>query len=110
MEAAMGTAQMQSQMMRPSDYLNSRAQAVDAVQSTIVELGAIFQNLAEMVAVHSAQLQRVDESLDETLTNTREGYGQLQRYAEESADNRGLVMRAFAIVMFFIVLWGTFFA
>ena len=97
-------------MMQPSDYLHSRAQAVDAVHSTIAELGAVFQQLAEMVAVQGAQLQRVDDNVDEALTNTQQGYRQLQRHLKNLQSNRGLVLRVFAILMFFVVLWGTFFA
>jgi syntaxin 5 len=110
MEAAMGGFQTQAQRMQPSDYLHSRAAAVDSVQSTIAELGGIFQQLAEMVSVQGSQLQRVDENVDEALLNTQQGYNQLQRYMKNLQSNRGLVLRLFAILLFFIVLWGTFFA
>ena len=54
--------------------------------------------------------QRVDENLNESIDNVREGYSQLQRYWRNMSSNRGLMMRVFAIVMFFIVVWGTLFA
>jgi hypothetical protein len=86
------------------------AQAVDAVQSTIVELGSIFQQLAEMVNAQGQQLQRVDENVEDSLANVREGHSQLQRYWRGMSTNRGLVMKVFAVMLFFIVLWGTLFA
>ena len=93
---------MQSQMMRPSDYLNSRAQAVDAVQSTIVELAPSFRISPRWLPC-TVPSCNADENLDETLTNTR-GLRSAAALHEELTSN-GLVMRAFAIVMFFIVLW-----
>ena len=54
--------------------------------------------------------QRVDENLDDSLTNVREGYSQLQRYWRNLSSSRGLMMRVFAVLLFFIVVWGTLFA
>ena len=91
-------------------YLDSRAQAVDAVQSTIVELGGIFQQLASMVQEQGTLLQRVDENLDDSLVNVREGHAQVLRTLRNLRSNRGLVVRVFAVLMFFVVVWGTLFA
>ena len=63
-----------------------------------------------MVAMQGDKLQRVDADLDDSLVNVREGHAQLQRYWRNMSRNRGLMMRVFAIVMFFIVVWGTLFA
>ena len=101
----------QSEMLQmSSSYLDSRAQAVNAVNSTIAELGGIFQQLAEVVSAQGAMLQRVDENLDDSLINVREGHAQIQRYWRNMSSNRGLMMKIFAIVFFFIVMWGTLFA
>ena len=56
------------------------------------------------------QLQRVDENLDDSLSNVNEGLGQLQRYMRNMSSNRGLLVRVFAILLFFVVVWGTLFA
>ena len=80
------------------------------MQSTLAELGGIFQQLAEMVQQQGWQLQRVDENLDDSLSNVNEGLGQLQRYMRNMSSNRGLMVRVFAILLFFVVVWGTLFA
>ena len=54
--------------------------------------------------------QRVDENLDEANFNMREGHAQLQRYWRNMSSSRGLMMRVFAILLFFVVVWGTLFA
>lgn len=102
--------QQAEQLQMNTSYLDSRAQAVNAVQSTIVELGGIFQQLAEVVAAQGQMLQRVDENIDDSLVNVREGHAQIQRYWRSMSTNRGLMMKVFAILFFFIVVWGTLFA
>lgn len=88
----------------------SCAQAVDTVQSTIAEVGGMFQQLAEMVQQQGWQLQRVDENIEDSLSNVQEGLGQLQRFYRNMSSNRGLMVRIFAILLFFVVVWGTLFA
>ena len=54
----LGSSLQQQELLPMSgSYLDARAQAVDAVQSTIAELGGIFQQLAEMVHEQGTQLQ-----------------------------------------------------
>jgi syntaxin 5 len=88
----------------------SSAQAVDSVHATIAELGGIFQQLTAMVAEQGSRLQRVDENLDDSVSNVTEGHAQLLRYWSNLRSSRGLMMRVFAILLFFIVVWGTLFA
>ncbi len=54
-------------------------------------------------------MQRVDDNVEDALLNTRAGYDELQRYWTRVSSNRGLMMRVFAVLMFFIVVFGTFF-
>lgn len=102
--------QLQTQQLVPSEYLEQRAQAVDSVTRTIAELGTIYQQLATMVAEQGTMLQRIDDNVEESLISVEAGHEQLQKYWSNLSSNRGLIMRVFAIMMFFIVLWGAFFA
>ena len=106
----MGDAQEQQQLTPAHQYLDSRAQAVESVQSTIVELGGIFQQLAVMVQEQGSMMQRIDENVDDSLVSVSEGHAQLQRYWQGMSSNRGLAMKVFAVLMFFIVMWGAFLA
>ena len=93
-----------------STYYDSRVQAVESVQSTIAELGGIFQQLAVMVSAQGEMLQRVDENVEDALVNVQSGNEQLQLYWRNMSNNRGLMMKIFAILAFFIVMWGSLFA
>ena len=43
---------------RQDEYIQSRASAMENIESTIVELGSIFQELAHMVKEQEEQIER----------------------------------------------------
>lgn len=43
------------------EYIQSRASAMENIESTIVELGSIFQELAHMVKEQEEQIERFDD-------------------------------------------------
>lgn len=53
--------QQQAQMMvtQQDQYIETRATAIESIESTIAELGNIFQQLAQMVAEQREQVQRL---------------------------------------------------
>ena len=107
----LGGSQQQMEMAPAlGTYYDSRAQAVESVQSTIVELGGIFQQLAVMVEEQGTLLQRLDDNVDTSLADVRAGHAQLVRYLNNMSSNRPLLIKVFAILFFFVVIWGTLFA
>lgn len=93
-----------------SSYASSRAEALHNVETTIVELGSIFTQLAEMVAAQGEMTQRIDENVDETLGNVDNAKQQLMKYLNSISSNRWLMMKVFMILMVFLVLFIVFIA
>ena len=109
------SGQMQSQMLvaeppQQDAYLASRAEALQQVERTIAELGGIFQQLATMVAEQGEMAVRIDENLEEANTNVDNAQAQLLRYLQRISSNRWLVMKIFAVLLFFCVLFVLFIA
>ena len=61
-------------------YLDSRASALRQVESTIVELGGMFQQLAGMVQEQGELALRIDENMEDTVGNVEAAKGQLLKY------------------------------
>ncbi|KAJ9116635.1 hypothetical protein QFC20_000568 [Naganishia adeliensis] len=60
-QAGSGSGYQQSQLMEQQDnYIQSRSTAIESIESTIAELGQIFQQLAHMVAEQRETVQRID--------------------------------------------------
>lgn len=94
-------------MRRPGDtsYQEARADAVRQVESTIVELGQIFNQLATMVSEQGEMVQRIDANVDDTVVNMEAGQNQLRIYYNSIAGNRSLILKVFAALLVFLVLW-----
>ena len=50
------------------------------------------------------------QNVDDAANNMDEGHRQLQRLWRNTKSNRGLMLRVFAVLFFFIVVYGTLFA
>ncbi|KAK9863932.1 hypothetical protein WJX84_004823 [Apatococcus fuscideae] len=103
--------QQQLQLMQPQDtYLTSRAEALHNVESTITELGGIFQQLAHMVQEQGELTVRIDENVEETLANVDSAQAQLLKYLNSISSNRWLIMKVFFVLLAFLVIFVVFIA
>lgn len=107
-----GAQQSQALVARDqtSQYLQSRHEAVQQVESTIHELGGIFQQLATVVAEQGEVAIRIDDNIDDTLTNVDNAQGQLLKYLDRVQSNRWLILKIFGILMLFTALFVVFVA
>lgn len=104
-------AQTQLLAVAPQDtYLDSRAGALRQVESTITELGGIFQQLAHLVAEQGEVALRIDENVDDTLANVDAGQAQLLKYYDTISSNRWLILKVFGVLMLFLAFFVTFIA
>mmetsp|Transcript_19614 Transcript_19614/g.52925 ORF Transcript_19614/g.52925 Transcript_19614/m.52925 type:complete len:316 (-) Transcript_19614:394-1341(-) len=106
---AMASSQEQVQALMPSSYLESRANAVESVQSTIVELGNIFQQLQSVVAEQQLMVERIDAETSDTVSTVDSTQRQLMRMYQNMSGNR-LAMKVLAMLVFFMMLYGLFVA
>lgn len=112
MTPLLSSTQQQQQFMIPQQdsYLTSRQEALNQVESTIVELGNIFQQLAHMVQEQGEMAVRIDENVDDTLTNVEAGQAQLLKYLNTISSNRWLLLKVFGIIMAAIMFFLLFVA
>ena len=106
-----GGQQAQALVAAPQDqYLASRAEALHQVESTIVELGGIFQQLAHMVAEQGEMATRIDENVEDSLASVDAGQAQLLKYLSAISSNRFLIMKVFAVLLCFMMFFIFFIA
>lgn len=87
---ALGAAgrQAQVQELLPSNYLESRALAVESVQGTLAELGSIFQQLQSVVAAQHEMVERIDAQVEDTVMTVDSTQRQLMRLYQGMSGNR----------------------
>ena len=84
-----------------------RDKVTQSIQKTISELGGIFGQMAEMVAVQGDMLTRIDENVSDTAFNVEGAHTEIGMYYKSIASNRALILKVFAALLliftFFIV-------
>jgi syntaxin 5 len=103
--------QQQLVVTAPQDtYMSSRNEALQNVERTIVELGGIFTKLSEMVSQQGQLAIRIDENMEDTLSNVSGAQAQLLRYLNTLSSNRWLVLKVLGVLLFFLVIFIVFIA
>lgn len=104
--------QEQYQMLstQQDTYLASRQDALQDVESTIIELGNIFQQLSHMVHEQGEMAVRIDENIDETFTQVEAGQAQLLKYLNTISGNRWLMLKVFGLIMACLMFFLMFIA
>ncbi|KAG7572282.1 SNARE domain [Arabidopsis suecica] len=103
--------QQQQQMVPLQDtYMQSRAEALHNVESTIHELSNIFTQLATMVSQQGEIAIRIDQNMEDTLANVEGAQSQLARYLNSISSNRWLMMKIFFVLIAFLMIFLFFVA
>lgn len=103
--------QQQQQMVPLQDtYMESRAEALHNVESTIHELSNIFTQLATMVSQQGEIAIRIDQNMDDTLANVEGAQTQLARYLSSISSNRWLMIKIFFVLVAFLLIFLFFVA
>ena len=92
-----------------SNYTESRAQAVETINTTMNELGTMFSQLMEMIEFQGQDIQRIDDDVSDIENNLSAGLTELQTTYNNSS-NKMLMMKIFGIFMAFMVIFILFFA
>jgi len=91
-------------------YMQSRAEALQNVESTILELSNIFTQLATMVSQQGELAIRIDENMDDTLANVEGAQGALLKYLNRISSNRWLMIKIFFVLIIFLLIFVVFVA
>ncbi|KAK9870341.1 hypothetical protein WA026_006426 [Henosepilachna vigintioctopunctata] len=105
-------SQMQTSLMydETDNYLQNRAETMQNIESTIVELGGIFQQLAHMVKEQEEMVERIDTNVADAELNIEAAHAQIVRYFHSVSSNRWLMMKIFGVLIIFFIFFIVFLA
>ncbi|XP_074530756.1 syntaxin-5a isoform X2 [Halichoeres trimaculatus] len=105
------TNPMQLQLIDEQEsYIQSRADTMQNIESTIVELGSIFQQLAQMIKVQEETIQRIDANVEDTQLNVEAAHTEILKYFQSVSSNRWLMIKIFLVLVVFFIVFVVFFA
>uniref|UniRef100_A0A2A4J0R1 t-SNARE coiled-coil homology domain-containing protein n=1 Tax=Heliothis virescens TaxID=7102 RepID=A0A2A4J0R1_HELVI len=101
------TIQTQQLAMRDDSdsYVQQRAETMHNIESTIVELGGIFQQLAHMVKEQDEAIGRIDANIQEAEMNVEAGHREIMKYFQSVTGNRALMFKVFGVLIFFFIFF-----
>lgn len=106
--------QNQTQQMMLYDesdnYVQQRAETMQNIESTIVELGGIFQQLAHMVKEQEEMVERIDSNVQDAELNIEAAHGQILKYFQSVSKNRWLMIKIFGVLIMFFIFFVIFLA
>jgi len=101
--------QNQTQLLLYEDnthqYLAERASTMQTIESTIVELGTIFNQLATMVQQQDEMITRIDANIVDTSLNVEAAHQSLLRYFQSISSNRWLMLKVFGVLFVFFIVF-----
>lgn len=80
------------------------------IESTIVELGSIFQQLAHMVKEQEETVQRIDAHVKDSQLNVDMAHSEILMYFQSVSSDRWLMVKIFLILIVFFIIFVVFFA
>lgn len=92
------------------EHSQARVSALRNVEATITELGGIFTHLATMVAQQGELAIRIDDNMDETMANVDGAHNSLLKHLHRISSNRSLMIKIFAVLIFFLLIFIIFVA
>ncbi|XP_017464576.1 PREDICTED: syntaxin-5 isoform X1 [Rhagoletis zephyria] len=89
-------------------YVQQRAETMQNIESTIVELGGIFQQLAHMVKEQEETVERIDTNIQDAELNIEAAHSEILKYFQSVSKNRWLMIKIFAVLIFFFIFFVVF--
>jgi len=106
--------QIQQQQMLLYDesdqYVQQRAETMQNIESTIVELGGIFQQLAHMVKEQEEMVERIDTNIQDVELNVEAAHSEILKYFQSVSKNRWLMIKIFGVLILFFIFFVMFVA
>jgi len=93
-----------------NDLVITRTDQVHDTQKQITEVYEIFTQLAGLVHKQGEQIRRIEDNMDETLVHSESAHASLLKVLDSLTSNRRLVLKVFAVLTFFFILFVLFFA
>lgn len=102
---------MQQQLIQqpPSQQSSMRLKVAQRAEAQIAQMGALFQQMASLVVEQSETISRIEDDVENGLVDTKEGHKHLVKYYELSKSNRSMILKVFALLVFFVLLFCWFF-
>lgn len=89
-----------------TQYFRQRHEAVRQIEAAVNEVGEMFQDFTRLVHEQEEMVLRIDADVDDAVRYVDDGSSELMRYLSNLSSNRGLILKIFAVLFFFLLFFG----
>ncbi|AIO00897.2 Qa-SNARE protein [Leishmania panamensis] len=89
-----------------TQYYQQRADAVLEIEAAVQEVGELFNDFTRLVQEQEEVVLRIDTDVDSAVRHVNAGSHELMQYLTNLSSNRGLILKVFAMLFFFLMLFG----
>ncbi|GAB1600463.1 syntaxin-5-like [Argonauta hians] len=100
--------QDQVQLLERDSYIEERDQSMQNINTTIVELGSVFQRLATMVKEQEELVHRIDSNVEDAEVNVELAHTELLKFFRSISTNRWLMIKIFVVLITFFLFFVKF--
>ena len=99
------SSSMQEQIIqrREARDVKYRTQQARLAERTLVELGAMFNKMSTLISTQGEILVRIEDDVENAYNDINDGQNELVKVYGYTKSNRGLIIKIFCILLFFIV-------
>lgn len=98
----------QLMMHHDQSHYQERAESMKNIESTIVELGGIFQQLAKLVKEQEKMVDRIDSNVLDMEMNVDMAHTEILKYFQSVTRNRSLMIKIFIVLIIFFLFFYFF--
>jgi syntaxin 5 len=102
-------ASMQTQsLVQPTanmEYIESRSEAIAQIETTIQELGQIYQNFNVILQGQREMVQRIDDNVQDVSVNVEGAHTQLVKFYQNMSGNQALMVKVFGVFLAFFMMF-----
>ncbi|XP_062867980.1 syntaxin 5A, like [Trichomycterus rosablanca] len=102
------SSQQMQLISEKESFIQDRANTMQNIESTIVELGSIFQQLAHMVKEQEETVQRIDANVEDSQFNVDLAHSEILKYFQSVSNNRRLLIKMFLVLIIFFFIFVVF--
>lgn len=92
------------------EYLESRAAAVESLESTITEVSKMYEKLVHLIQLQDEVTIRIDDNITQTLENVDKGHEALLAYFNRVSPSTWLIIKVFLVLILFAIFFVVFIA
>ena len=97
------TVQMQIQERQERRATKSRLESAKQAKSTLAELGTLFGKMSTLIVSQGEVLEKVEDDVEAAYGDVSAGEQEIQTLYSIKKGNRGLIVKVFLILIFFII-------